>query len=278
LQRFVNQKDEFANFIPQSKDLGLLRVRFNELTSALSPQPKNCLNKLKEILPKMVKSRIEKIRRWMEEQIRTLKVFPTNVDEYVSQIQSLEYIEDNYQDVKDQVELNDQIFQICERFDLPNREDKSSKFIDEIYQLINTLNSAIYDTKDKSDRRKEQMKKKIGKKIPKLNGKLQTLLGKITDRKFLTLEGASVPAILEELQQLEVEMAEVVVKKKDIHRYQKTLDMGMVEPFNNVEDAKVLLSYHVRLWSAIHEWNMNIEIWQVSPFEQIDVEDILDKA
>lgn len=91
----------------------------------------------------------------MEEQIRTLKVFPTNVDEYVSQIQSLEYIEDNYQDVKDQVELNDQIFQICERFDLPSREDKSSKFIDEIYQLINTLNSAIYDTKDKSDRRKE---------------------------------------------------------------------------------------------------------------------------
>lgn len=73
-------------------------------------------------------------------------------------------------------------------------------------------------------------------------------------------------------------MAEVVVKKKDIHRYQKTLDMGMVEPFNNVEDAKVLLSYNVRLWSAIHEWNLNIEIWQVSPFEQIDVEDILDKS
>ena len=55
------------------------------------------------------------------------------MDEYVSQIQCLEYIEDNYQDVKDQVELNDQIFQICERFDLPSREDKSSKFIDEIY-------------------------------------------------------------------------------------------------------------------------------------------------
>lgn len=43
------------------------------------------------------------------------------------------------------------------------------------------------------------MKKKIGKKIPKLNYKLQTLLGKITDRRFLMLEGANVPAVLEEL-------------------------------------------------------------------------------
>lgn len=110
LQRLVSQKEEFKGFMAAQKDLGLLRVRFSDLKSALSPQPKQCLLKLKEILPKMVKGRIEGIRRWMDEQIRLLKTFPTNVDEYVNQIQSLEYIEDNYQSVKDQVELNDQIF------------------------------------------------------------------------------------------------------------------------------------------------------------------------
>ena len=67
LQRFVNQKGEFANFIPPVKDLGLLRVSFNALVSALSPQPKNCLNKLKEILPKTIKARIETVKKWMEE-------------------------------------------------------------------------------------------------------------------------------------------------------------------------------------------------------------------
>lgn len=107
LQRLVDQKEEFKGFVASQKDLGLVRVRFEELKNALSPQPKECLMRLKQILPKMVKERIEKIRVWMEEHIRLLKTFPTNVDEFVNQIQSLEYIEDNYQEVKDEVELND---------------------------------------------------------------------------------------------------------------------------------------------------------------------------
>ena len=82
---------------------------------------------------------------------------------------------------------------------MPNREDKSSKFIDEIYQLINTLNTAIYDTKDASDRRKEQMKSDIQKQIPKLNFAVQSLLEKVNNDKFLRIEGANVSDILCEL-------------------------------------------------------------------------------
>lgn len=58
---------------------------------------------------------------------------PSNVDEFVTQIQCLDYIEENYQAIKDKIELNDQIFQICERYNLPSREDRQSRFIDDIY-------------------------------------------------------------------------------------------------------------------------------------------------
>ena len=127
----------------------------------MTPQPKACLLKLKEILPKMVKERIEKCKKWMDKKIRELDISPSNVDEYVAQIQCLNDIEDNYQGIKDQVELNDQLFQICDRFDLPSREDKQSRFIEEIKRVMYTLNNAIYDTKDKADKRKDQMKKDI---------------------------------------------------------------------------------------------------------------------
>jgi ElaB/YqjD/DUF883 family membrane-anchored ribosome-binding protein len=168
----------------------------------------------------MVKERVETIRHWMEEQIRLLKTFPTNVDEYVNQIQSLEYIEDNYQSVKDQVELNDQTFQILEAFDLPTREDKNSRFIDEIYQLINALNNAIYDTKDKADRRKEQIKKKILKKIPKLNRRIEDIAEQIAQQKFLVIEGVQVSEVLGELRELETQMQAILDKKKAVQRYQ----------------------------------------------------------
>jgi len=197
----------------------------------------------------------------MREQIRQLSTFPTDVDEFVNQIQCLEYIEDNYQEVKDQVELNQQIFQICDKFDLVHRDDKSAKFINEIYQLINTLNQAIYDTKDKSDRRKEQMKKEILKKIPELNSRLEALHSKITDRKLLLIDGANVRSLLEDLNELDLQMGEVVTEKNNVQIYQKTLDMGRIEPFNNVGEAKVLLSYIMKLWTSIHAWQQNIEVW-----------------
>lgn len=39
LERFTDQKDEFADFIPGHKDLGLLRVNFEQVRQVLTPQP-----------------------------------------------------------------------------------------------------------------------------------------------------------------------------------------------------------------------------------------------
>ena len=50
----------------------------------------------------------------MKTQINSLRLVPSTVDEFVTQLLCLECIEDTYQEVKDQVELNDQIFEICE--------------------------------------------------------------------------------------------------------------------------------------------------------------------
>ena len=176
----------------------------------------------------------------------------------------MEYIEDNYQGIKDQVELNDQIFQICDKFDLPSREDKQSRFIDEIYQLMINLNNAIYDTKDKADKRKDNMKKKILKKIPKLNSRVDEFQVKIENQKFLKIEDANIPEFLVELKDLELEFSEIAQKKKKIQIYQSTMDMGALEPFNNVDDVAVVLSYRSKLWNSIFEYQLfhfKVTIW-----------------
>ena len=112
---------------------------------------------------------------------------PSNVDEFVTQIQCLDNIEENYQSIKDKIELNDHIFQICERYNLPSREDRQSRFIDDIYQLMSILNNAIYDTKDQAVKRRDLMKMKINKKVPKLNDKVSNLYILILKQKFLDI-------------------------------------------------------------------------------------------
>ncbi len=67
LERFIDQKKIFNEAIPQQKDLGLLKLNFEQLKVALTPQPAHCIRKLKNVLPKMVMSRIEISRSWMED-------------------------------------------------------------------------------------------------------------------------------------------------------------------------------------------------------------------
>ena len=73
-------------------------------------------------------------------------------------------------------------------------------------------------------------------------------------------------------------MRAIIDKKKAIQRYQKTLDMGYTEPFNNAEDARVRLGYLSRLWSSLKVWRANIRKWEVCPFDQIEVADILEQS
>jgi hypothetical protein len=50
LQRFEEQKENFENLIPQSRELGMIRINLLEIKSHLNPSPKDCFNKLKKML------------------------------------------------------------------------------------------------------------------------------------------------------------------------------------------------------------------------------------
>ena len=124
----------------------------------------------------------------MDSNIKKLRQMPQNVDEYVKQIQALEFIEENFQSVKDKIKLNDQLYEILDKFDLPSREDRQARFIDDAYHSMNQLTQTIYETKDKADKRKDLMKKKINNKIPKLNDKVDRFSEIILNLKFLKIE------------------------------------------------------------------------------------------
>jgi hypothetical protein len=77
---------------------------------------------------------------------------------------------------------------------------------------------------------------------------------------------------------LEEECKTIVKKKENIQEYQKTLDMGQIEQFNNVEEARQAMSYRIRLWRALIEWKACINRWETDPFEDIEVEEITTKS
>lgn len=75
----------------------------------------------------------------------------------------------SFQDVKDRIDLNAAIFNLCVKYELIGKQERHRRYIDDTNQLIYTLNKEMSMTKEMATRRKDNIKLKIKKKVPKLN-------------------------------------------------------------------------------------------------------------
>jgi len=104
LRRFETQKEEFED-IKSNLEVGMLIIHFKDIKSELVPNPKQCLERMKKILPAMTRFRINECKDWMQAQMEALKMEPIKVDQYVAQVQALEYIEKNFPAIRDKIQL-----------------------------------------------------------------------------------------------------------------------------------------------------------------------------
>ena len=104
-------------------------IKVNTLTirEKLVPVPKECLDILKNLLPQTVKTRIQNEQIWLQEQINAISKDPQGVSAYVAQIKCMENIDQNFQRVKDSIQLNSSIFELCVQADLIGREEQGGK-------------------------------------------------------------------------------------------------------------------------------------------------------
>lgn len=70
----------FEDCLPEVKDLGMLRIDVTAIKLKMTPQPKLCIQILKDLIPEVVKLRINQSSEWLRNQIVALKT-PTNTVE-----------------------------------------------------------------------------------------------------------------------------------------------------------------------------------------------------
>jgi hypothetical protein len=73
IDRFQRQKAEFEEVLPDSKDIGMIRIDCLSVKNLLLPSPKDNLKELKDLLPKVIKERIEDQKKWLRKQINEIK-------------------------------------------------------------------------------------------------------------------------------------------------------------------------------------------------------------
>ena len=60
LHRFKSQKFQYEDLLPESKDIGMIKVNTLSIREKLLPVPKDCIDILRKSLPVIVKTRIQK--------------------------------------------------------------------------------------------------------------------------------------------------------------------------------------------------------------------------
>ena len=67
LYRFNTQNEKYKDLLPESKDVGMIKVNTLTIREKLVPVPKECLDILKSLLPQTVKTRIQNEQIWLQE-------------------------------------------------------------------------------------------------------------------------------------------------------------------------------------------------------------------
>ena len=82
---------------------------------------------LEKIVPEVIKKRTEESRRWLTSSLKSLGKTTPSVEDFVEQSNSLNFVQDQFQDVRDRVDLYGMYYNIFTEFAINfKKEDRDS--------------------------------------------------------------------------------------------------------------------------------------------------------
>lgn len=204
LLKLINKQiDDFDNYLPESKDLGLLRIDFSKIKQKLKPNPKDVFDRLRKELPLAIKRRILSKKQWLNERIDSITSTVIDVDQFVKQVQALEFIDKHFQKVKDEIDLYQNLQRICQQNGISiSKED--IKLISEMYQIMSSLSQLVMSSTENIDSKKKSNIENIKKKIPVFSKEVQTFRTKLQNPRFLDIK-SDLGQVLEEMKEISKE-------------------------------------------------------------------------
>lgn len=271
---FQAQKELFDT-IPKVSNTGLLKLDSSAVRTKLVKLPAKLLTKVHTILPMLLRERCDQTKDWTNTAYRALSGRVTTVREFVTQKNALEKTNALMQDVRQQLDTYGALYALCTKLEIPVKKEDKENYQDTI-NLYNSLTSSIILVESNMEKNISTFKKEIASMIPDLLEDVKSLDIKISDEKYFRLETQTIQAI-SELDDYSVKCAEFEERASNINEYQVVLGLDLFR-FEVVDDLREQINLRNRLWKSLKEWRELQKKWISSPFSQIDVRFISDKA
>lgn len=116
-------------------DIGLLQIDSKGCRSTLLPTPKDFIGQIEALVPKVIRERTDVKKKWLRQCISNLSKKVENVDEFVEQTGHLNYVNEQFQNVRDMVDLYGQIYNTLAEFQLKVKKEDKDNFNESVVQI-----------------------------------------------------------------------------------------------------------------------------------------------
>lgn len=270
------QRDKFGLKVPDSCNIGILKVDCARLRKVLLPSPAAALKKIERTGGSLMRGRVKIIKEWATNSRDQLLKKVATVDDYVAQKNAWNEITGRFQRMKDQIDLYGSIYSVLVESALSvKKEDRV--FHNETLQEMMKLGQLIANVADQQELQLDSIKRKLNETlIPELNEQLETLKCEVLSEKFLE-RSQTVGKTIEDLRLVETTFKACESLAEKYRTYQQTLSMEASE-FGLVEEIREELGLRSELWKSLQKWGILSDRWSHTQFKSINPKEIGEKA
>lgn len=221
------------------------------LKMELMDKPKSFREKLTQLIPEELHSRIKKLNNWFQESIGKLKQNTSDIEAFVQLSRNLKEIELKAGFFKELLKVTKEVIETTKKFQVDIKKEYVIMFND-FKNLEQYLFSQLIQVNDNLSKNQEVFSAEIrNQMVPQLMKECAKLEERIQNPVLLSLSTATA---LNDLKQMEAQLLQYKEKANRINVYEDVLQLP-VTPFSELGSLIQLLSSRILLWESYKDWH-----------------------
>ncbi len=267
------QKKRLAERLPETCNLGVLKLTFAPLRRVLIPAPAKAMQQIETLAGKVIRTRVETIKEWMETARKKLDVKVGTVEDYVRQKVAWNDIADRYQETKDKIDAYGEIYDILGEFAIQVKKDDKQCHTEAV-QGIGQLTQMLADVSDQQELSLDKFRRKLQEQlVPQLQAELGSLRKDIEDDALLARQ-EDAERVTAKLDLLETRLKSQQELCAKYNEFQERLDVELTDFDPALQPIKLGLELRSELWRSLKSWATLTQIWVAQPFSSIDAKEM----
>ncbi|CAM39839.2 putative dynein heavy chain [Leishmania braziliensis MHOM/BR/75/M2904] len=269
LATYKAQTESISSNIPNSADIGMVRMWTEGLRDCFTPSPVACLDIFHKALPIIARRRNEILLKKLQECTTYLTAAPKTIEHYVEYLDYCNALGNSFDDIASSYDVVRELFALLQEEKIDVNEEDEETYRSGTRPQFDKLRTLLQTTEDSKEAQQRFFSRCIEEEMDQLRRRIESVYDRAGQPIVMSGE-ADVAEANAYMQALLEEAEGLAAREKKLREFQ--IEIGAEETVVEVM-AEMLhdVSIKAKLWAGIGDWNTFTEATRALPFDQLDV-------